>query len=96
MPTSIDTRHTDFSEMDNAGISREHWKIMLISGMGLTCPRKTQPVKTGDSLVNDPPQKTEPQEVRKFGLRGSVGARIGGARLRVSVTQVTVSSNRPE
>jgi hypothetical protein len=24
----------DFSEMDNAGISREHWKIMFISGMG--------------------------------------------------------------
>jgi MFS family permease len=32
--TSIDTRHTDFSEMDNAGISKEHWKIMFISGMG--------------------------------------------------------------
>jgi MFS transporter, PHS family, inorganic phosphate transporter len=25
---------TDFTEMDNAGISREHWKIMFISGMG--------------------------------------------------------------
>jgi MFS family permease len=25
---------SDFSEMDNAGISREHWKIMFISGMG--------------------------------------------------------------
>ncbi len=25
---------TDFSEMDNAGISKEHWKIMFISGMG--------------------------------------------------------------
>jgi MFS family permease len=25
---------TDFSESDNAGISREHWKIMFISGMG--------------------------------------------------------------
>lgn len=24
----------DFSEMDNAGISKEHWKIMFISGMG--------------------------------------------------------------
>src|ERR1700723_2562240 len=24
----------DFSEMDNAAISKEHWKIMLISGMG--------------------------------------------------------------
>jgi MFS transporter, PHS family, inorganic phosphate transporter len=34
MATPIDTRHTDFSEMDNAGISKEHWKIMFISGMG--------------------------------------------------------------
>src|SRR3984885_2059113 len=25
---------SDFSEMDNAGISSEHWKIMFISGMG--------------------------------------------------------------
>jgi MFS transporter, PHS family, inorganic phosphate transporter len=25
---------SDFSEMDNAGISKEHWKIMFISGMG--------------------------------------------------------------
>ena len=25
---------TDFTEMDNAGISKEHWKIMFISGMG--------------------------------------------------------------
>jgi len=25
---------TDFSELDNAGISKEHWKIMFISGMG--------------------------------------------------------------
>jgi PHS family inorganic phosphate transporter-like MFS transporter len=25
---------TDFTEMDNAGISSEHWKIMFISGMG--------------------------------------------------------------
>jgi MFS transporter, PHS family, inorganic phosphate transporter len=24
----------DFSEMDNAGISKQHWKIMFISGMG--------------------------------------------------------------
>lgn len=24
----------DFSEMDNAGVSRDHWKIMFISGMG--------------------------------------------------------------
>jgi PHS family inorganic phosphate transporter-like MFS transporter len=34
MAVSIDTRQSDFSEMDNAGISKEHWKIMLISGMG--------------------------------------------------------------
>jgi PHS family inorganic phosphate transporter-like MFS transporter len=34
MVTAIDTKHTDFSEMDNAGISKEHWKIMFISGMG--------------------------------------------------------------
>lgn len=32
MATAIDTRQSDFSEMDNAGISREHWKIMFISG----------------------------------------------------------------
>ena len=25
---------SDFSEMDNAGVSKEHWKIMFISGMG--------------------------------------------------------------
>ncbi len=31
---SISTRQSDFSEMDNAGISKEHWKIMFISGMG--------------------------------------------------------------
>jgi len=34
MDTSIGTRQNDFAEMDNAGISKEHWKIMLISGMG--------------------------------------------------------------
>jgi MFS transporter, PHS family, inorganic phosphate transporter len=34
MATSIDTRQTDFSKMDDAGISKEHWKIMFISGMG--------------------------------------------------------------
>jgi PHS family inorganic phosphate transporter-like MFS transporter len=34
MIVAIDTGKTDFSEMDNAGISKEHWKIMLISGMG--------------------------------------------------------------
>jgi PHS family inorganic phosphate transporter-like MFS transporter len=34
MATAIDTRGDDFSEMDNAGISKEHWKIMFISGMG--------------------------------------------------------------
>src|ERR1700685_3931689 len=26
--------NADFAEMDNAGISSQHWKIMLISGMG--------------------------------------------------------------
>ena len=30
----INTTKSDFSEMDNAGISKQHWKIMLISGMG--------------------------------------------------------------
>lgn len=30
----IDTRQSDFSEMDNVGISKGHWKIMFISGMG--------------------------------------------------------------
>jgi PHS family inorganic phosphate transporter-like MFS transporter len=34
MATAIDTRQDDFSEMDNAGVSKEHWKIMFISGMG--------------------------------------------------------------
>jgi MFS family permease len=34
MAIAIDTRKDDFSEMDNAGISPEHWKIMFISGMG--------------------------------------------------------------
>ena len=34
MATAIDTRKSDFSEMDDAGISKEHWKIMFISGMG--------------------------------------------------------------
>ncbi len=32
IPINADT--SDFSEMDNAGISKEHWKIMFISGMG--------------------------------------------------------------
>jgi MFS transporter, PHS family, inorganic phosphate transporter len=34
MTTPINTRTSDFSEMENAGISKEHWKIMFISGMG--------------------------------------------------------------
>jgi MFS transporter, PHS family, inorganic phosphate transporter len=34
MATTIDSRRGDFSEMDDAGISKEHWKIMFISGMG--------------------------------------------------------------
>lgn len=29
-----DTNAYDFTEMDNAAISRHHWKVMLISGMG--------------------------------------------------------------
>src|ERR1700761_746271 len=34
MIVAIDSRKADFSEMDNSGVSKEHWKIMLISGMG--------------------------------------------------------------
>ena len=39
MAIAIDSKQgasgqNDFSEMDNAGISKEHWKIMFISGMG--------------------------------------------------------------
>jgi MFS family permease len=34
MATPIDAKPSDFAEMDNAGISKEHWKIMFISGMG--------------------------------------------------------------
>jgi MFS transporter, PHS family, inorganic phosphate transporter len=34
MADATPARPTDFSEMDNAGISRQHWKIMFISGMG--------------------------------------------------------------
>ena len=34
MATPIDEKKSDFSEMDDAGISKEHWKIMFISGMG--------------------------------------------------------------
>src|SRR5246127_5031001 len=34
MTTSLNSQQHDFSEMDNAGISKEHWKIMFISGMG--------------------------------------------------------------
>jgi len=34
MAIAIDTRQSDFSEMDEAKISKAHWKIMLISGMG--------------------------------------------------------------
>jgi PHS family inorganic phosphate transporter-like MFS transporter len=32
--TSLDNGRSDFSQMDDAGISKEHWKIMFISGMG--------------------------------------------------------------
>ena len=34
MAIPISADKSDFSEMDNAGISKEHWKIMFISGMG--------------------------------------------------------------
>jgi hypothetical protein len=34
MAVSADTTITDFSALDNAGISKDHWKIMFISGMG--------------------------------------------------------------
>ena len=34
MAVSADATSSDFSALDNAKISREHWKIMLISGMG--------------------------------------------------------------
>jgi MFS transporter, PHS family, inorganic phosphate transporter len=34
MANSISASKSDFSEMDDAGISKEHWKIMFISGMG--------------------------------------------------------------
>ena len=34
MANSMSSSKSDFSEMDNAGISKEHWKIMFISGMG--------------------------------------------------------------
>src|SRR6201986_3372398 len=34
MAIPINANRSDFYEMDNAGISREHWKIMFISGMG--------------------------------------------------------------
>jgi PHS family inorganic phosphate transporter-like MFS transporter len=34
MAISTSADKSDFSEMENAGISKEHWKIMFISGMG--------------------------------------------------------------
>jgi len=34
MATSVHASITDFSDLDNAGVSKEHWKIMFISGMG--------------------------------------------------------------
>jgi MFS family permease len=34
MATSANARITDFSDLDNSGVSKEHWKIMFISGMG--------------------------------------------------------------
>jgi hypothetical protein len=35
MAVSADASVADFSDLDNAGISKEHWKIMFISGMGV-------------------------------------------------------------
>src|SRR5579871_1980107 len=34
MANQAAANNADFSEMDNSGISRHHWKIMFISGMG--------------------------------------------------------------
>src|ERR1700743_959574 len=34
MAILINTKRSDFSEMDDSGISKEHWRIMFISGMG--------------------------------------------------------------
>src|SRR6202041_4218582 len=34
MANSMSSSKSDFSEMDNAGVSSEHWNIMFISGMG--------------------------------------------------------------
>lgn len=34
MPNAAAASQNHFAEMDNAGISKEHWKIMFISGMG--------------------------------------------------------------
>lgn len=42
---------------------------------------------------SDPPRKTQPQEVRDFGLRGSVGACLAGM-FAVNVTQVMASSKK--
>ncbi|MGC2403587.1 MAG: hypothetical protein WA510_27600 [Acidobacteriaceae bacterium] len=46
----------DFSEMDNAGISREHWKIRFISGMVLL------PETKGKSLEELSEQPASPAE----------------------------------
>src|ERR1700721_639903 len=34
MAIEVTSPRNDFSEMDNAGITNAHWKIMFISGMG--------------------------------------------------------------
>ena len=62
---------------------------------GEECAPLRPPTRCWTKLMSDPPRKTEPQKVGGFGLRGSVGAGITGM-FRANVTQVTVSSNRPE
>jgi MFS family permease len=34
MPSKLPAKVYDFADMDNAGVTRAHWKIMFISGMG--------------------------------------------------------------
>jgi hypothetical protein len=54
MAIAIDTRQTDFSEMDNAGISKLHWKIMLISGMDFYLAKKSYSINWRSGLKNKP------------------------------------------
>jgi hypothetical protein len=44
-----------FSEMDNAGISKEHWKIMLISGMGFFTDAYVEAVMAAAVAMGSPP-----------------------------------------